>query len=357
MQRTWLRQGSKRREKLNLDGVKATFGAEMPSPLNKSLGVQIAISTATGYKTMTLLGILENLISDVLFLILAIIIGWALYKLSHRAKLLKFFGIEKSRRIILYASNLRVKTGGAIGISGQQLSYQGSTAAFGEIVEANRFRGLFNFLLPSLSEAPGLLSKLLVSDVQVQILLSPLDNSQIESSTSFVTLGSPAYNIASGFAEKELHSKAKFGLVPHETQSPSPTIPSSEAIYTGATGSITAVLDLPVIDTAGTATPFVQPSGIAPFHFQSAEQVSAILIDGVPPMTDVTYGFVERFVNQTNKRSIFYAAGISELATAGAAYYLISEWENLERKFDAEFLVVLKFDPMNYRRWSIVFEK
>lgn len=312
---------------------------------------------------MTILDILENLISDVLFLILAVILGWAIYKLSHRAKLLGFFGIEKSRRITVYASNLRVKTGGALGINGQELSYQGSTAAFGEIAEANRFRDLFNYLLPSLSETPGLLSKLLVSDIQVQLLLSPLDGSQIEGSASFITLGGPAYNIASGIAESKFHSKAKFVFVTRETSLSSlahpPSQSNSEAEYTGATGI--RVLNLPTFDTAapGTAIPFITPSGIATHPFQPTEQVSAILVEGVPPMTDSTYGFVERFFDHANKRSIFYTAGISELATAGAAHYIISEWEKLERKFGAEseFLVVLRFDPLDYRRWSIVFEK
>ncbi|MFL7871015.1 MAG: hypothetical protein AB8I58_19460, partial [Anaerolineales bacterium] len=38
MQRTWLRQGGKRRENLSLDRVKSALGAKTPSPLNKPLG-------------------------------------------------------------------------------------------------------------------------------------------------------------------------------------------------------------------------------------------------------------------------------------------------------------------------------
>jgi hypothetical protein len=40
LQRTWLRQGGKRREILRLDWVKITFGAKTPIPLNKPLGCQ-----------------------------------------------------------------------------------------------------------------------------------------------------------------------------------------------------------------------------------------------------------------------------------------------------------------------------
>ncbi len=37
LQRTWLRQGDKRREILSLDRVKSALGAKTPSPLNYSL--------------------------------------------------------------------------------------------------------------------------------------------------------------------------------------------------------------------------------------------------------------------------------------------------------------------------------
>jgi hypothetical protein len=56
---------------------------------------------------MTFEGILENLVSDVLFLVIAIVGGWLLYKITYRSRLLKFFGIHKSRRITVYLSNLR----------------------------------------------------------------------------------------------------------------------------------------------------------------------------------------------------------------------------------------------------------
>jgi hypothetical protein len=59
-----------------------------------------------------------------------------------------FFGIGNAHRITIYISNLRINAGGAVGIDGKELSYQGLTAAFGEMSQANRFRDLFNHLLP-----------------------------------------------------------------------------------------------------------------------------------------------------------------------------------------------------------------
>lgn len=310
---------------------------------------------------MTISGILENLISDVLFILLAVIFGWIIFRFSRRAKLLDFFGIGKSRRITIYISNLRVKTGGAVGIDGQELSYQGSTAAFGEMVEANRFRNLFNYLLPSLSENPGLWSKLLISDVHVQLLISPLVETQIEGSTSFISLGGPAFNIASRIAENRLHSKARFSTIAvQETHTPSlHSSSNAESDYSGATGA--HVLNISVLDTAAHVEPpqVITQSGIALNQHQAAKQLSALQVDGVPPMTETTYGFVERLIDHENKRSIFYVAGISELATAGAAHYLISQWEKLAGKYGTEkgFLVMLRFEPDDYRRWSVVFER
>jgi hypothetical protein len=328
---------------------------------------------------MTFEGILENLVSDVVFILVAIAIGWLVYSLSHRATLLKFFGIDDSHRIAIYLSNLRVESGGSIGIDGRARSYEGSAAAFGEMVVADRFRDLFNYILPSLSERPGLLSKLLISDFQVHLLHSPLDSAQIERSASFITLGSPAYNAASGFAETHLHSKAKFGSVAAETTRPqtSPETPRNAGdIFSGTKGTYTVdLLNLRSSGSPGEASqqPPISPSGIITQAWQNPahpnvpdqpkpphnQQTAAILVDGVPPMTESTYGFVERIIDHDNKRSVFYAAGISELATAGAAHFLISEWARLHRKYgiNANFLVMLRFDSNDYRRWSIIFEK
>lgn len=301
---------------------------------------------------MTLEGLLENLLSHVLFVLLALVLGWVAFVISRRAKLLRFFGVDKSRRIAIYLSNLRVKSGGSIGIDGRELSYRGSTAAFGEMVVANRFRDLFNYFLPSLSDSPGLLSRLLISDVQVQLLLSPLDNAQIERSSPFIALGSPAYNIASQFIEQQLHSKAKFGTVTidptAEPQAPLETSPTEESLFPHASGSyVDETSNLPT--SGSTVDVPLQPS----------KRVPAIIVDGISPLTHSTYGFVERITDRDGERFVYYAAGISVLATAGAANYLISEWAKLHRKYgtDTDFLVMLGFEPHDYRRWSIIFEK
>lgn len=244
--------------------------------------------------------VVVNILSQFLFWLIVILIGWLLYVLTRRSRLLRFYGIDASRIISVYLSNLRVLPGGAIGIDGQGRSYQGSAVAFGEMFVANRFRDLFNSPLPSLSDSPGVLRKLLISDVQLQLLSSPLDQGQLERSSSFISMGSPAYNAASGFIETVFHSRARF-----------------------------------------------QQDG------------TAILVGDVPPVTDTTYGFVERITDKEGRRCLFYVAGLSQLGTTGAAHFLATEWARLYRKYknDINFIVMLRFEPTDFRRWSIVFER
>jgi hypothetical protein len=163
-------------------------------------------------------GIIENVISDILFLLITAVLGWMFLVFPRRTKLLEFFGVREGRRMVIYLSNLRVARGGATGIDNRRRSYQGAAASFLEMAAANRFRDVFNYLLPSLSDRPGVLSKLLVSDVQVQLMHSPLHEDELDCSSPFITLGSPAYNIASRFVEERLHSQAQFRLGRVHTQ-------------------------------------------------------------------------------------------------------------------------------------------
>lgn len=316
---------------------------------------------------MTWEGIAENIISSILCLVVPAVLGWALLIITRRTSLLRFFGVHRSRRVIVYLSNLRIVCGGAIGIDDRRRSYQGTTTAFLEMLVANRFRDVFNYLLPSLSDRPSILSKLLISDVQVQLMHSPLNQGELERSFPFITLGSPAYNAASRLAEERLHSQARFRLGRARSQpgaeAPMATIStvsdsSGEVIPTLTPVSASGVnLDWLLSAEMGSASTVDLEESGSEAEFE--ETSSAILVEGVPPIIDETYGFVERIVDREQDRFVFYAAGISELATAGAAHFLITRWAYLHRKYpkDAPFLVVLCFETNNYKRWSIVFER
>ena len=311
-----------------------------------------AVRTHRGL-TMSLLGILENIIADIGFLVLAIFLGWIWVFLTRRRKLQRFFGATTSKRITVYLSNIRVLPFGAAGVSGQRMSYQGSAIPNGEMQGATRIRDLHSFLVPSIAEPEGSLRRLLFTDVLVQILVSPLSDSELDVEAPFIAFGSPAYNTASAYIEDKTHSSATFRsgiLKESDVQPPSQTGPT--VAYSTDAGEY--------ISPSGTAW---YPPGTMRVHKprreSEEESTSAIILDDVPDITDPTYGFVQRVFDQDNGRKLFYVAGLSEFSTRGAAYYLANEWQRLHKKYseDTSFIIMLRFDVSDTSKWSIVFEK
>ncbi len=244
--------------------------------------------------------ILTNIISDIIFLLLLIAIGWIILFLTRRYKLLSFFNIRRTKKISIYLSNIRVIPGGAIGIDDTKRNYGGKAVTFSESQAARSFTDIFNYLVPSALEKPGILSKLLISDVHVQIEPSPLDYGFAENNSSIIALGSPGYNAISRFIEEVMVSRAKF-----------------------------------INDNSG------------------------MLVEGFPPIQDTKCGFVERVLDSESGRSIFYAAGLSEPGTVGAALFLSREWKMLHKKYGGSqpFVVMLRFDITNLKNWTILFEQ
>lgn len=251
---------------------------------------------------LSLQNIVENVLSEFIFVILAALlalaIGWVFYR-SSRQKLLRFFGIYETRRINIYLSNIRVIQFGSIGIDGQKRSFFGDTVSFEEMLVASNFRNLFVSPFPSLSQSlASFLSGWLISDIQLQIQRSPTSEEQIDTTVSFITLGSPGYNIVSQYVETKLQSHAKF-----------------------------------------------------------ASDYSSMLVPNLPPISGGTYGFIERIFDETNGSSQFYAAGLSVLGTAGATRYLSKEWKRLERKYRQQgFTIVLMFDVSDPSKYTVVME-
>lgn len=179
--------------------------------------------------------ILANLTSDVLFITVLFVFAWLLYFFTKRQKLYKFFCIADTKRLNVYLSRLDIQHGGALATNGTPGSYVGVTIVYNESMVANRFRDNFNYLSPSLSDKPGLLGKILFSDVTVRSIISVTSQNQIDTSTSFITLGGPTYNFVSDFIQNHAQSHVKF-----------------------------------------------PPSG------------TSINISGLSPMTNLTYGFIQR---------------------------------------------------------------
>ena len=88
--------------------------------------------------------------------------------------MLCFFNITETKRLVIYLSNLRIISGGSIGIDNQTRAYSGTTVVYGEQDTATKYKERFNYLIPSLSESPSLWSKILFADIKVTSLPSPL---------------------------------------------------------------------------------------------------------------------------------------------------------------------------------------
>jgi len=238
-----------------------------------------------------------NIASNLLFLILVVLVGLIVYQVTGRRALLRFFRIERTKRINLYLSHLRVNPFGAIGMDGTPRSFGGTAIPFAESRNVAIFQRLFNYVVPGVSSQPGLLKWLLISDVEVVPLVSPLTEGNIDTSTTAICLGSPGYNLVSGWAER-LGAICRF-----------------------------------------------------------ANDNTALSMRGLPPLTDTRQGFVQRVVSPD--ATCFYVAGPSELATNGAAYFLATQWRYLRQRFgdDRSFCVIVQISDQDLRVNAIVVER
>ena len=150
---------------------------------------------------MTVIGILENIVADIFVLVLGIVLPLLIITVTKRRKLQRFFNVQKTKRIVTYISNLGVLPFGSTGISGQKMSFTGEAVASEEMQAANQINDLFNIAIPKLTKVSKTVGRLLFSDVKADLLVSPLDKSELEQQTSYIAFGSPAYNIASSNIE------------------------------------------------------------------------------------------------------------------------------------------------------------
>lgn len=331
---------------------------------------------------MSISGIVDGVVANLIFVVFTIITGWTLFNLTERRKLLSFFGIGKSRKILIYLSKLKIKLFGSVGVDGRERSFEGTAIAYGEMTEAMRFRDLFNFLLPSISEKPNILSRILISDVNIQLLPSPDVSSQIEGSLPIVTIGSNAYNSISDYAENSQLSKIKFVLIENSVSDSDGSHQNRDwrNNLSAPLGDFGNFISPSGISTAGTAilpSYGYGPSGPTVNYYsssgssasynngnsgvqgQSQSNIAAIdLGDGII-LKETYYGVVQRIIEKENNRFIFYCAGLSEFSTAGSVYYLINHWHQLYKKYkdNYNFLIVMRFESSNFSNNSIVLEK
>ncbi|MDO9391310.1 MAG: hypothetical protein Q7U71_06000 [bacterium] len=234
-----------------------------------------------------------NIAANVAYTFAIFFIAW-LVIVNERVKLLKYFGIEKQKKLTIYLSDIHVIPGGSIGIDGKPRNYKGHTFAFAETKVALMLKDIFNYILPSVSERPSILSKLFVSDVTIHIdLVNPAIPDDVLFQESFIAVGSAAYNRAAGLLEQ--HSQINF-------VNDYLTVSYDGSAYTGQ------------------------------------------------------YGFIEKIL--INNKTYFYIAGVSELATIGATHYLKENWHKLRSVFKGAFTIILLFpDERNYKRSQLIIQR
>lgn len=242
----------------------------------------------------------QNIASNLITIALVAAFAWVLHLVTRRSRLLSFFGLKKSKRLVLYLSNVRVQQFGSIGVDGQPRAYSGTAIPENEAFLVATFQRLFNFVVPGLGDHPEFLKWLLISDIRVESAASPSSEAHVDRQSTFITVGSPGYNSASARAETHFHSLARF--VPDYT---------------------------------------------------------AFSLDQAQVTSDPRCGFVQRVVDQVSGQVAFYVAGMSSLGTTGAAYFLAERWQYLAAKYrdSAPFCIVLRMSEADPRSHEILFEK
>jgi hypothetical protein len=90
----------------------------------------------------------ENLISDICLGALIFAISWLAILITGRIPLRRFFYTSKTKRLVIYISNIKVLPFGSIGLSGRPVAYARESVNYGEMKTANQFRSLFSFISP-----------------------------------------------------------------------------------------------------------------------------------------------------------------------------------------------------------------
>jgi hypothetical protein len=297
---------------------------------------------------MSISGIIENIIADFIFIVLSLVLGWILITITRRKRLQNFFGVSYLKRLIIYLSDIRVLIFGSTGITGQMMSYEGSAVAYGEMESANRIRNIFSFIIPSISDSLAFMKKLLLSDILVELLISPSNENKIDTEATLISLGSSAYNIASKYIENTCSTSAcfRFGLLKKKDIQRNefnifPTSFSTDVEMRVSSEGTTNIYETPLSSDTNEAD-------------EISEKHSAILIKDIPEITDSKCGFIQRTTDDANKRKLFYIAGLSEYATIGCANYLVLNWHTLYKKYgkDKSFIIILRFG-LDINNWAI----
>ena len=242
----------------------------------------------------------SGVVGNTLVLLGLVAVLFIIRYLPHRRNLREFFFKGRPSRLYIVLSHIRLAQGGALSIDGQLARISNRTIAAMEIEAAQRFKGSLLTGVAGGSGQPGLLSSLLFSEFSVEVVPSPLTETDIPTDGTIIAVGGPAFNAVSTVIERDMTPAAWFakkddGLMEFET---------------GATTSGPAV------------------------------------------------GVVARVIDAINDRYLFYVAGPSEEATAASLVYLHENWRVLHRKFKERprFAVAVRFVSRSPIRGRLEFD-
>ena len=176
-----------------------------------------------------------------------------------------------------------VAPGGSVGVDGRPRWYSGAAAPEFELLVASDIQKMFSRLTPTLSGVGGWLRNIRLADITVEVELAPWAVDAVTRTSTFIAIGSPAYNSAAG------------------------------RVSAGFTG---------------------------PAHIESD---GTIEVPQLGRVGEPEYGLLERVKDTTTGQVAFYAGGRSVAATTAAARYLIDRWPALGKRYrDAEFCVLVR---------------
>jgi hypothetical protein len=213
-----------------------------------------------------------SILSNVLTIVILAAPGAMWYLVSYRRRFLTFFGLRKTRRVVVYTSRIDVPYGSSVGVDGRRRTFAGITTPDYEarlIADINAFFG--NLALPFLRWRAAPLLRW--ADIEVRTLVSPISADEIRRDGTIITIGSPAYNVVSGSAEDEFGAPVRF-----------------------------------VKDNNEMATRTGTPVGVA------------------------TNGAIQRIVDGTTGQVVFYLAGPSITGTTAAVRCLLRDWRQLAKR-------------------------
>lgn len=261
--------------------------------LSLLITICIVVVAAIGSWVGAYQDLLVNLLAAFMFVFIGTVVALIYYKMQME-ELLRFFGLDASRSTItIYVSQVLCESGHAIGVDDQPTTCGTPAAPFRELEAANRFRELFAYPFHSLFNSLPI-GKPQISDIEIQIQPSLLGvQKTFVPLFPFISVGGPAFNAASRFIEKDPKAQLQSLITGGETK--------------------------------------IKPRDM-------------------PDVKDPYCGFVERRVR--SQGHVFYAVGCSSMGSAGAAYYLATQWKKLSKEYDddTDFLVRLRFDPEDFKR-------